>query len=158
MTRTTEASPVPNAASTYILVHLDDYELGEGSLVYDDEGWDDDSYAELRRVVVREVGRIAAGCGRKIVIMDPSAEDHHPELNGKRLVGWNVARLDALEVTKVAAGVPSGSRVIVAGYARHDCVARVVAALERRGCPVVIHDVGTVPLTDRALSAAYRLR
>ena len=152
---TTVYEPGGGPETTYILVHLDDAEMSE-SLVDDIDSLDAADYAFFRARAAASVRRVAGRCGHRVNVVDPMAADPAfggPTLGGKGFPGWREAVLDNSEVSKVARMVSPGSPVVVAGFARHDCVRRAAAALERAGCRVEIHDAGTLPLTARALRA-----
>lgn len=161
------AEPSGGPAVTYMLVHLDDIEVGEGTLVSNPDEWSNPEYGELARIVTAAVHRVAARCGRRIVLVDPiTLDEDHAEFGGSYAptlgpfdwTGWEIVPAQRHEMAQTARAIPDRTPVIVAGFHRQDCVARLAAALARRGCAVTIHDVATAPLTQRALSAAYAMR
>lgn len=161
------AEPAGGPAATYVLIHLDDIEVGEGSLIANPEEWANDDYAVLAGVVVAAVHRVAARCGRRVVLVDPITfdEDHEifgtprtPPLGPTDWSGWEIVPAERHEMAQASRVIPDGVPVIIGGFARQDCVARFAAACARRGCAVTVHDVATAPLTQRALDAAYEMR
>lgn len=161
------AEPAGGPGVTYVLVHFDDSEISEGSLVTNPDAWESTDYAELAAVVKTAVHRVAARCGRRIVLADPITLDadyaefggsYAPTLGASDWRGWEILPAQNHEMASAARIVPDRTPVIVAGFHRQDCVARLAAALTRRGCAVTIHDVATAPLTQRALGAAYEMR
>lgn len=72
---------------------------------------------------------------------------------GAPAAGFELVQAGALEVTQAARetlrDLPAGARVLVGGFARHDCVARVAAGLKRAGLDVTICELTTLPLRNQ---------
>jgi hypothetical protein len=158
MSRTLALEPVADRSTTYLLVHLDDAEIDE-SLLPEGEQTSSEVWNRLRTQVTAAIWRVSAACGRRIAIVDAivAENDPLPEIGGRILSGWQSLILESHEITRAAREVSPGTPVIVAGFARHDCVHRLALALERRGCPVQVHELGTLPLSVRAAAGAWRL-
>ena len=153
-----EADPDPRSA-TYILVHLNEFEIEE-SLVHSPTDWDWwPSYEAFCKTAATLVETVSSRCASRLLIVDETtasdAANGDEEVwglgGGRGIKGWEVVVLEPRDVSKIAARLTPGERVIVAGYARRDCVARVAAACERRGCKVVLHDIAVLPLTGAAM-------
>lgn len=77
---------------------------------------------------------------------------HEDLLPGVLGDGWEVFPAQPHELTtKVPGLLPAGTRVLLAGFSRHDCVARVATALQADGCQVTIDEPATLPLGEGAL-------
>jgi hypothetical protein len=150
--------------SAYLLVHPerfpanDDFVLGphlpDGLAVSDFDSW----YANA--LIAETSGGI-----RRVVLLDSFGREDLEEdgefLAGVDPEGWEVAPCEPHEVGHVvrrlfrdSATKGSTGKVIVAGFARNDCVARAQKALERLGLEVELSDVATLPLSA-AGAAAY---
>jgi hypothetical protein len=168
----TVLSPVPDRDTVYVLVHLDDYEIGESLLPPDAARLMEPSDAELRAMhtgVPAAILSTAARAGHRISIADPfvagewdeefEGGPYRQQIGGAPLPGdWSVVELEPKAIPDIRRLVPPGARrAVVAGYARRDCVARAAAALERAGLSVEIHDEGTLPLTPAAAGSLLRI-
>jgi hypothetical protein len=153
-----EASPDSRGA-VYILVHLHDLEI-EDSLVHEPGRWEwHPDYRYFCDAVHDAVEDVSSRCARRILVSDDATSAEYAAecwtpIGGRG--GWEPTTIDVANVSRVAALPAPGARVIIAGYARQDCVTRAAAACERRGFEVVLHDVAVLPLTGAAVDALAR--
>lgn len=77
-------------------------------------------------------------------------EDMPPGVPGD---GWDTVPAQPHELTsKVPGLLPAGTRVLLAGFSRVDCVAEVAKILKADGCRVTVDEPVTLPLTEAALT------
>lgn len=156
------AYPEPRPADHYLLIHLDDLEIYDGETLVvwrnPDEGCSTEDFNKIGRAVSDEIYRVARRCAtRTAITMTDEEDDYKPALGGRDLDrSWSIRALDARQISLAAGVYPPGSRVIVAGFARHDCVARAIDALRRRGVHVIAHDTATLPLVGRVVDTVCR--
>jgi hypothetical protein len=164
----------------YVLVHPEPFPsndvwvMGVGAVDPDDCDWSDLPDWILDHAVAdgfddrygRAVAAEAARHTVRIALLDDLSHDEYDRAaaDGEPhdltvdvpADGWDVRFLDS-PVPPGAGGalddLGPGDRATVAGFSRHDCVARVVAHLEAAGVDVTLHDVGTLPLTPDAADA-----
>jgi hypothetical protein len=103
------------------------------------------------------IAEAAAGCGRRVVVDDGTLAEQNDDQDaliavGLPVSGWDVVPAAPHELDRLAGLLPPGTRVLIAGFSREDCVARAADALRRGGCTVDVHEQVTLPLTDAALA------
>lgn len=159
---------------TYLLVHPERFPSNDWDavgVVFDDAGWDEpprrriclDDPAMLNGFEERygaAIADAAGSCDRRICLLDETAfEDYDGEFAfeedltvGLPADGWELAVCEPHQVGHVVRRLLKGAsgEVLVAGYARHDCVARALAAAKRLGLDASLHEAGTLPLNDTA--------
>jgi hypothetical protein len=160
---------------TYLLIHPEHYPSVDADAVTDG---DDTLLAQLEAEVPwgvfddrygEEIARVAGACQRRVAVLDrdllaellEAAGQAEPDpldtalLVGVPAAGWELIGANARDVARVLRRRFHDHRgeIVLAGYNRWDCVARVQRTLERLGIAVTLHEAGTLPLT--ALAARH---
>ena len=153
-----EDRPRAQGDDIYLLVHVDDYEFEDDPETINPGAseWSLDDLRSFLAAYGREV-RAAAGAARRIAVTDFLDEDEELLLGGAPLKGWEMINLGATELEQLTPLLTGAKRVIIAGFARHDCVAQVVRIAQRAGCEVVLHNDAVLPL-DAAARRSWDLQ
>jgi nicotinamidase-related amidase len=121
----------------YLLVHLDQLEPAVTA-----------AERRMERALYAEVVSQAHAARTRTLVLTPGAPGSALiERLTRDVPGWRRLTIGPDRIDQLASAFASSELVLVAGYARDDCVARAMAALAGAGRAVALHDAATLPLS-----------
>ena len=159
--KTVTAQNAISPSSIYILVHPEPFPTNDPLYAIGPIGvteGDGSSLTGFDEAYWAKVHRTAAQCTHRLaILMDPTdAKNIVGELQGWEIIAGEKAMPESFVRGVVRAVLAlKVSKVVIGGFHRQDCVRRLAAAFQRRGIPVSLDQLGTLPLRPEEYATRF---